>query len=165
MKKAQSSLEFLMILGIALVFTIVLGGIFFSFSNSSHKTLNSEQVNRIGNDLMRSIDEMYFRGPGNKIQYKANFPGDIVNFTIHYFQNSSLNYSYLNISKYSDDEVHEHLFFPAETYIHFACEKCYNFSDGANNTYFYNESAFSNGPKKVSIKATSNEVMIDFVQE
>lgn len=169
MKKAQSSLEFLMILGIAFAFITILGAIFLNVSTSSKNNLDNEQINKIGIDLLNQIEEIYFRGNGNKITYKANFPQDITNFTINYvYVNSTLNYTYLNITKLKEGTFTSNLFFTSENYIHFECEVCYNVTVGTlpnqNITFYFNESTFNKGPKTLSIRAFSDKVYLDFVR-
>ena len=59
-KKSQSSLEFLMILGIALTIIIILAGVFVNYSNSAKKSLDKQQLSNIGDDLISNIEKVYF---------------------------------------------------------------------------------------------------------
>lgn len=167
MKKAQSSLEFLIILGIAFVFILMLGGVFFSFSNSSQKSLNSEQIEKVGNELMTNIEKIYFRGVGNKIQYKANLPEDILNMTIHYKKTPTTNFTYLNITRYDKSQISSQIFFPRENYIQFICANCSNTSPidySTNFTLYFEEEDFSPGRKTLAITSLQERVELKFIK-
>lgn len=167
MKKSQSSMEFLIILGIAFTFIILLGGIFISYSNSSQKNLNSDQIEKIGDELIAEIEKIYFRGSGNKIQYKANFPNDITNMTLHHRINGANNFTYLNITQIGDGQEVSHIFLPEENYIKFVCLNCSNPTptDFSNEfTQQFRREDYSAGSKTIAISSQNNRVELEVIR-
>ena len=167
MKKAQASLEFLIILGIAFVFILMLGGVFFSFSNTSQNSLDTQQVEKIGNELMTNVEKIYFRGVGNKIQYEARFPEAIQNMSIHYINDGSKNFTYLNVTRISGSQISSQVFFPRENYIQFICNNCQNTAPinySSNFTLYFQKEDFSQGTKTIEIKSLQERVQLEFIK-
>ncbi len=167
MKKAQSSLEFLIILGIAFVFILLLGGVFFSFSNSSKNDLDTKQVTKIGNEIVSNIEKMYFRGIGNKVQYIANMPEGITNMSIHYRIDGGTNFTYLNITRIGNRDEVSNIFFAQENYIQFTCNNCSNTTPidyTTNFTQYFKPEDFSPGKKTISIRSLAQRVELEFIK-
>ena len=59
-KKAQSSLEFLIIFGIGFIMIIALSGVFFSYSSEAKLSLDKTQLEKIGGELISNIEKIYF---------------------------------------------------------------------------------------------------------
>lgn len=168
-KKSQSSLEFLIIFGIALSMIIILSGIFFSYSSEASSSLSKDQINKIGNEIILNIDKIYFLGSGNKITINTLFPDSINNISIYHMNISNgtgyNQFDYLNISQItSNSQIVSNIFTANENYIRFNCENCKNTTkvNGSWISYFNDTSDFSGGPKLIIIKSSDNFVYIDF---
>lgn len=167
MNKSQSSFEFISIFGIGLILILLLGGIFFTISDRAKDSLDQQQIDNIGNEIISNIEKIYFRGSGNKITLNAKFPEKIENFTIHQGSGTQGSYSYLNISYVSDGNVFSSLYFPSEIFVRFNCTQCYtnpNPIPAANpfNTTYFNDSDHSAGTKTITIISYGNWVSLDF---
>ena len=161
--KAQISLEFISIFAIGLTITLILGGLFYSVSTSEKSKLDTNQINRIGNDIIRFSEEIYFRGSGNKIQYKANFPDGIEYMHIKQYNTTSYNYSELVFGVYDGDRLSNITFNPSESYITINCSNTCNYN-ATENIGSYNSSDFGLGPKTLAIKSIGDQVLIEFVR-
>lgn len=169
MKKAQSSVEFLIILGIALTIIMILSGVFFSYFNSAKQNLDKQQLTNIGNDLISNIERIYFMGSGNRITQQSNFPDGIVNFTIEHFNISNgTNYNQfevINITFYDSIAESSLLFYPIETYVKIDCDRCQNTTPlNGNYTSYFNQSMFSQGPKEIRLETRGDTVYLSFTR-
>lgn len=163
--KTQSSLEFLMIFAIGFVIITILGGIFFNYSNESKNTLDNNQIDKIGNELMSNIEKIYFLGNNNMISLNTQFPEGITNFTIEHRNISSNQFEYLNITYLGNKGLSSNIFQTSENYIRFNCTNCYHTTNvNGNYTSYYNESDFSGGSKKIKILSKGNYVEISFIK-
>jgi hypothetical protein len=162
MKKAQISLEFVIIFGIGLTLILVLGSMFFSFSSSQQAELGKNQLSKILEELSIKGEQIYFRGNGNKITYKASFPEGITNFSIHWINESGVFYSYFEIEESASGFSRSHFSPISSENILFACEHCFNDSN-ENKSFWYQDYMFSSGPKTIVIKAKNNQVYFDFL--
>ncbi len=160
MKKAQISLEYISIITIALTLIALLSSSFFYFSNTQKNKLDNLQINEIGNSIITNSEEIYFRGSGNKIQLKIQFPEIIENMSIVRTTSNSINVTYLNISQYGGEGTIESLFLPSESYIYINCSDCTH----SGNISYYSRDQFSQGPKTLSIKSIGEQVLIDFIR-
>jgi uncharacterized protein (UPF0333 family) len=164
LKKGQSSLEFLMIFGIGFLIILILGGIFFGYIGGAKESLNKDQISNIGNEIINSVEKVYFLGVGNKFILKANFPENINNITIVHLNKSGVVYDYLNISYFTKYGVQYQIFMPSQDYIHFNCSKCKEVVINANKTInYYNDSSdLTGGFKMIQIANVGNWVSVDF---
>lgn len=164
--KGQSSLEFLVILGIGFTLVLVMGSIFFTYSNDAKVSLDSKQLKNIGDDIINNVEKVYFLGIGNKITIKTSFPNGIENITIHNIKVGSQDVSYYNISYIGDKQVLSEIFEPVESYVKLNCssgpEGCIRHN--ANVSYYPND-MFTGGYKKIRIESRGDYVNIDFMRE
>ena len=79
MKKAQSSLEYLILIGILLVITIPL---FYYAINKSYETIKINQAEDFVSSLTKAADEVYSLSPGTKKHIIVNIPGGTQNIEI-----------------------------------------------------------------------------------
>lgn len=168
-KKAQSSLEFLMILGIALTIILILAGIFVNYSNTAKKGLDKQQITSLGEELISNIEKVYFLGNGNRVTQRSNFPQGIFNFTIEHLNISNgtqyNQFEVINISFFDDGNINELIFYPSEPFIRLSCDVCSQTSNvNGNFTSYFSESAFSQGPKQLRIEARNDLVYISFTR-
>jgi hypothetical protein len=82
MKKAQISVEYLIVLGITMVLLIGASYIFFQYSKSSSEKILKSEVNNIGNKIMTTAESVYSLGEGSMIRLELNFPDQISNVYI-----------------------------------------------------------------------------------
>lgn len=164
--KAQSSTEFLLVFGIGLSLTLILGAVFFSYFNEERHSLDKLQIQNIGDEVMSNVDKIYFLTRGNKFSIDANFPDGITNLSIlHYYNMSNESFDILAIETYNN---YTHYFESSETYIRFNCTKCHHnetiHMGQPVNISYYNESNFAQGMKKIKFESMGSWVSIDFVQ-
>ena len=164
MKKSQSSLEFLFMFGMGLTLIVILGSIFFYYSNEAKVDLDKKQIRKFGEDLMSNVEKIYYLGDGNRITQKSLLPDTIFNFTIHHSQNGSgAQFDYLNITTYESEGISvNNIFLTADpTFIRFNCTRCYH--DILTNISYYNTSDFAGGSKAIKLESKGDWVTIDFV--
>ena len=161
-KKSQSSFEFMVIFGIGFSLIIILGGVFFSYSNSAQKGLDKKQIDNIADELMSNIERIYFLGKGNRITMKTTFPDGIENFTIVHKNISGVEFDYLNISTYNEKLLLSNIYETNE-YVRFNCTACYHspLINGEGISSF-NQSDFSVGQKNIRIESFGDYVSVDF---
>ena len=162
-KKSQISLEFISIFAIGLGITLLVGSLFFSLSSSEKKSLDIKQINEIGNDLVTNAEEIYFRGSGNKIQYKAQFPNGIETFEIKQINTSSNNFSELHFGFNVANTFETVIFSSTQDYITLNCSTTCTYNS-TTRTGTFDSSDFSLGPKTLSIRSIGDQVLIDFVR-
>ncbi len=163
-KKGQASMEYMAIFGIGFLLVAMIGGLFFSYTNSAKKTLDVDQVNKIGTELIDDIQKIYFFGDSNRRTYKTTFPKGIENFTIHHVNESGLVYNYLNITLLNDDFYNSLIFQTSEDYINIECLKtCIKTSAGGDNFISsFDYQYLGQGFKNIRIEAINGSVFIDF---
>ena len=164
--KAQSSLEFLAIFGISFMIIILLGGIFFTYSSGAKTNLDKKQLERIGDEIVSNVEQIYFLGDGNRVTIQTKFPDDIVNMTIYHKNQSGLSFDYLTFTHYNDDILVESSFEPNDYYVRFNCTNCHHVINGPDgNLSFYNQSDFAGGTKSIRIESYGDYVAVDFYNE
>jgi hypothetical protein len=169
MKKAQSSLEFLMIFGIGFSIIMVLSGIFFGYFNAEKETLDSKHLQNIGEELIGNIDKIYFLGNGNRITLNTKFPEGIENITIYHIidknvSGTNISFDYLNISYIGGGKIISQIFTTSEPYIRFNCTRCYH-NLTTNISHYNDTSDFTGGFKRIRIESKGNWVSMDFIKE
>ncbi len=156
-KKSQSSLEFLIILGIGFFFIAILGGVFLQLYNQESDKLDSEQIQNIGDQLISTAEKVYFRGIGNKITVSANFPEEIENMSIHRIED---NVTYLNFTGYSNQQLISFIFLTNSPDVRINCTNCFH----SENVSWYSEIDFNGGPKRIAVQSMGDWVSIDFAK-
>ncbi|MDA3855803.1 MAG: hypothetical protein PF569_06070 [Candidatus Woesearchaeota archaeon] len=165
-KKSQSSLEFLIIFGIAFTLILVMGALFYGFFTGEKTTLDTKHLEQIGLKIMTESEKVYFLGNGNKKTISTDFPEGITNISIIHYNQSSLSFDILEISYYGDKDIYSLYFQPQEEYVRFNCTKCTHVTSLAKNYSYYNQSSdFSQGAKRIEVRSLGDYVSIDFVKE
>lgn len=165
-KKSQSSLEFLMIFGIAFTLILVMSTLFFGFFTGEKTTLDTKHLEQIGLKIMTESEKVYFLGSGNKKTIKTDFPEGIKNISIRHYNQSSLSFDIFNITYMGDNGYYSLFFETQETYIRFNCSKCAHIISPLINYSYYNVSSdFSQGAKRIEIVSYGDYVSIDFIKE
>ena len=82
-KKAQSSVEYIFMVAMALALIIPGTIIFQQYTVGSQKAIVSSQIYKIGNDLVDSAELMYSVGENSWQTLEINFPKEIKSVTIY----------------------------------------------------------------------------------
>ena len=75
--KAQSAIEYLMIIAIALGIIVPTTYLFFRYTSESNVEVVYSQINQIGRQIMDTAETVYFSGKGSKIILEVNMPKGI----------------------------------------------------------------------------------------
>ncbi len=105
--RGQSSVEYLFVVALSLMLIIPASMLFFSYSKSSEDSVVAAQVNRVGNEVMVKVEEMYVFGKNSWITLKATLPDSFENATIY----GSGSTSELVISYYTQTGLTDAVFF------------------------------------------------------
>jgi hypothetical protein len=160
--KAQASMEYLIIFGIAVALITITGAIFFSYVNESKTALDQKQVEKMGTEIVNNIEKIYFLGSGNRVTMKMTFPDNLINFTIHHRKINGEPFEFLNISYYWEDQKVSSIFTPNQLYVRFNCTNCYY--DTVRNISYYDASDSSLGAKQIQLTSKGTFVSVDFVK-
>ncbi|MEM4260561.1 MAG: hypothetical protein QXG00_04960 [Candidatus Woesearchaeota archaeon] len=82
MKKAQISVEYLLVLGLTLALLIGVSYIFFQYSKVSSEKILKSEVNAIGNKIKTTAELVYSLGEGSMIKLEIKFPNELVSIDI-----------------------------------------------------------------------------------
>ncbi len=80
--KAQSALEYLMIIALTLGIIVPTTYLFFRYSSESNVQIVDVQVNQIGRNIIDAAESVYFSGEGSKITVELNMPKNVVDVYI-----------------------------------------------------------------------------------
>jgi uncharacterized protein (UPF0333 family) len=81
-RKAQISMEYLVIVGFVAVLVIPMLIIFYSYADRTEDEIVSNQVQKIGLKIGDSAEAMYYLGEPSRTRIKAYLPKNIRNITI-----------------------------------------------------------------------------------
>lgn len=82
MKKAQSSVEFLLIISLAMFLLIPALALFSDFIQKATGDVVINSVDDIGNTLVSNVQSVYFHGPGAMLVIDINMPENVYNMSI-----------------------------------------------------------------------------------
>lgn len=74
MPKAQSALEYLMIIALVLGIIVPVTYLFFKYSSESNAEIVDSQITKIGRNIIDTAEIVYFSGKGAKIVVEVNMP-------------------------------------------------------------------------------------------
>lgn len=80
--KAQSSMEYLLIIALTLGILVPTTYLFFSYSSESNTEITDSQAVRLGRDIIITAESVYFSGEGSRIIMEANMPEDVTGISI-----------------------------------------------------------------------------------
>lgn len=86
--KAQSSLEFLLTLGLAILLVFPAIQLFMIFTNNSAKDIVQSQIDDIGDGIIDAVETVKHFGDGAKVVLELNMPNTIENIEV--FDRNSL---------------------------------------------------------------------------
>jgi len=72
--KAQSAIEYLMILALTLGLIVPTAYLFFRYTSESNVEVTYSQVNQIGRNIIDTAETVYYSGKGSKIVLEFNMP-------------------------------------------------------------------------------------------
>jgi hypothetical protein len=80
--KAQSSLEYMLI--VALTFTIIIPAtyLFYNYSKDSSQEITDAQITKLGRNLVDSAEKIYYSGLGSKTTIDFNIPDGVTSAVI-----------------------------------------------------------------------------------
>lgn len=76
-KKAQSAVEYLMIIGITLGIILPTTYLFFRYSSQSNEQIIDSQINQLGKSIIDTAEIVYFSGKDSKIILELNIPKNL----------------------------------------------------------------------------------------
>ncbi|MFW5852677.1 MAG: hypothetical protein ACOCUR_01480 [Nanoarchaeota archaeon] len=83
MKKSQSAIEFMMIIGVAFTLMIPALFIFQQFGSQANEKVVSSQIISFGREIISSIESMYYYGESSRTTIRFNFPEKITDVYIN----------------------------------------------------------------------------------
>lgn len=104
LRKAQSSVEYLFIVVLALTLILPASFLFFDFSKSSEDSVISAQINRVGNEILATAEQVYVIGNNSRVTLELVLP-DILESVIIYEE------AELVISYYTQTGLSQAVFF------------------------------------------------------
>ena len=75
--KAQSAIEYLMIIALTLGIIVPTSYLFFSYSSESNIQIVDAQITEIGRTIIDTAEYVYFSGAGSKIVLEINIPKSV----------------------------------------------------------------------------------------
>ena len=81
--KAQSSVEYLFIVVLALTLILPASFLFFDFSRSSEGAVISSQINRVGNQLLSSAEQVYVIGNNSRVTLNLVLPDNLISAIVY----------------------------------------------------------------------------------
>ncbi len=82
MQKAQAAIEFLFVVGFAMMLIIPSLALFGMFVQETSDTVTRSQVNKIGNYMLDTATQVYHGTNGTIIVIEVNFPEGVKNLTV-----------------------------------------------------------------------------------
>lgn len=82
-RNGQSSIEYLFIVVLALTLILPASFLFFDFSRSSEDSVISSQINRVGNDILSSAEQVYVIGNNSRVTLDLVLPDSLESVVIY----------------------------------------------------------------------------------
>ena len=92
LKKAQSSMEYLFIVVLALTLILPASFLFFDFSKTSEDSVISAQINRFGMGILASAEQVYVIGNNSRVTLEFVLPDSLVSAVIYEEQELVISY-------------------------------------------------------------------------
>ncbi len=93
-KRAQASIEYLMIVGVAFMIIVPMMYIFYSYTTSTRDEIVLAKLDTIGNTIVNTAEEVFFLGPPSKSTIYYTMPDGVVDMEIKGTQRDVLVFSY-----------------------------------------------------------------------
>ena len=75
--KGQSSLEYLLIVGITFAIIIPTTYLFYNYSKESSQEISDSQITKIGRDIVDTAELIFYSGQGSKTTLQLNIPKNV----------------------------------------------------------------------------------------
>lgn len=82
-KIGQSSVEYLFVVVLALTLILPASFLFFDFSKSSEGSVISAQIDRTGNEILSSAEQVYVIGNGSRVTLELTLPETLTSVKIY----------------------------------------------------------------------------------
>ncbi len=82
-RRAQSAVEYLFIVALALTLILPASFLFFDFSKSSEGAVISAQINRVGTEIISKAEEVYVIGNNSRVTLELTLPDNIESVIIY----------------------------------------------------------------------------------
>ncbi len=82
MRKAQASMEYLLVAGLIMLVILPSIYIFYSYSHRSNQEIAQSQVNRFGTQIIDAAEEIYYLGGPSKTTLDLTMPNGVRNMEI-----------------------------------------------------------------------------------
>lgn len=138
-KKGQGSVEYLSVVGIALMLLIPATMLFTNYTRSANEEVLANQLNMIGQRIMNKAEEMYVIGTNSWSTIETTFPDSFESAT--FYNGSDLVFRYATGSGYSD--------------VVFFAER-FTFTNGTCNSDC--NLSFSTGVNRIRIELIGSEI-------
>ncbi|MBU1975681.1 MAG: hypothetical protein KKG59_04725 [Nanoarchaeota archaeon] len=77
MKRAQVSVEYIMVVGFAFLMLIPLIILYYDSSNTLNEQITLSQVDKISSEIVAASDQVYFQGPPTTKTFKVFMPDNV----------------------------------------------------------------------------------------
>ncbi len=81
-KKAQVSIEYLLITAFAFMFTVPVIALFYSQSHQINEDITAAQTDRIAEEIVNSVNEVYYMGEPSKKTVTVYMPSSVQSVTL-----------------------------------------------------------------------------------
>jgi hypothetical protein len=75
-------MEYLIVVGIALLFMLPATYFFFSFSKESGREISTSQLDAVGREIVETAESLYYSGAGSKTTLQASIPEGVLSASI-----------------------------------------------------------------------------------
>lgn len=82
MKRAQASVEYLMVVGLAFVIVMPMVYMFYSYTISTQEEVGMAKIHKIGVDMANAAEGVYYLGEPSRTTISVNMPELIYNVTV-----------------------------------------------------------------------------------
>lgn len=117
-KRAQSAIEYILIVAFALLMIIPATALFYQYSSDSQSSVIHSQVNKLGSELVSTAELMYAVGENSWQTIELSFPANVLSVIVY---NDSV--SELAI-RYEDGLVSEAIFFSDNSFFNSTSSDC-----------------------------------------
>lgn len=142
MRKAQSSLEYTLIIGMMILALTIAVAVALYYSSSAKGQIRANQMDKIGKKIVDTSNSIYYLGPPSKATIELEMPDGVRSITIEPDSSGNMNYIEFKFQGIGGD---------ASGVYHTKA----NISNSGD--YLSNERFLSRGVKRLTIQATTDE--------
>ena len=146
--KAQSSLEYLLIVALTFMIIIPATYLFYNYSKESSQEISDAQITKLGRSIVDTAESIFYSGQGSKTTLQLNVPDNVYSAMI-------IDGRELVFNTTTSFGVSENVFFSSVNMT--------TISSNCDVNICRIPELGSSGIKKVKIEATSNSVKIEVI--